>query len=121
MKGSPQDSGFFFYGIDGRMLGKYAFNQATDNVYCMCVYWKPSTLSKNLYFNGQLIATDNLRVATDRLGSVRANGPGETFHYYPYGEEYTTTVQNRVKYGTYYRDLTTALELRGPAVLPEHQ
>ena len=44
---------------------------------------------------------------TDRLGSVRANGNGERFDYYPYGEEVGQgTTQGRVKFGTYTRDDT---------------
>src|SRR5208282_1924737 len=43
-------------------------------------------------------------VATDRLGSVRANSQGERFTYYPYGEERSSTVDGREKFGTYFRD-----------------
>jgi RHS repeat-associated protein len=43
-------------------------------------------------------------VATDRLGSVRANSQGERFAYYPYGEERSSTVDGREKFGTYFRD-----------------
>ena len=41
---------------------------------------------------------------TDRLGSVRANGSGERFAYYPYGEERGTSADGREKFGTYVRD-----------------
>ena len=40
----------------------------------------------------------------DRLGSVRANGAGERFSYYPYGEERGTSADGREKFGTYTRD-----------------
>jgi RHS repeat-associated protein len=43
-------------------------------------------------------------VVTDRLGSVRANGNGERFAYYPYGEERGTSANGREKFGTYTRD-----------------
>ena len=46
----------------------------------------------NLYFAGRLIGTQ------DRLGSSGS--------FYPYGEEYMTTAQNRFKFATYYRDGT---------------
>ena len=46
-------------------------------------------------------------VVTDRLGSVRANSNGEFMSYYPYGEERTSTADNREKFGTYTRDSTT--------------
>ncbi len=42
-------------------------------------------------------------MVTDRLGSVRANSNGETMRYYPYGEERTTTADNREKFKTYTR------------------
>ena len=32
------------------------------------------------------------------------------YTYYPYGEEYTTTTQDTDKFGTYFRDSTTALD-----------
>jgi RHS repeat-associated protein len=35
---------------------------------------------------------------------VRANTQGESFAYYPYGEERTTTPDGRDKFGTYFRD-----------------
>jgi RHS repeat-associated protein len=64
-----------------------------------------------LYFAGRAV-DGNYR---DRLGSVqwfwRYGGPPPTYTgYYPYGEEYTTTTQDREKFATYYRDGTTALD-----------
>jgi len=35
---------------------------------------------------------------------VRANSNGETFSYFPYGEERTSTADGREKFGTYTRD-----------------
>jgi RHS repeat-associated protein len=46
-----------------------------------------------------------VNVLTDRLGSVRANSQGESFAYYPYGEERTSTVDSRDKFATYFRDM----------------
>ena len=50
----------------------------------------------------------NKMMIQDRLGSVVASGlPGGTWErmsYYPYGEERTTTANNRDKFGTYWRD-----------------
>jgi RHS repeat-associated protein len=43
-------------------------------------------------------------IVTDRMGSVRGNTQGESFAYYPYGEERTSTVDGRDKFGTYFRD-----------------
>jgi RHS repeat-associated protein len=72
----------------------------------------------NVYFAGKQIWAEktsgstsviNARaVAQDRLGSVSAQYyPGK---YFPYGEEPTTTAQDRVKFATYYRDEATALD-----------
>lgn len=53
-------------------------------------------------------------VGVDRLGRRRWTGDSQghvtKFPYYPYGEEYTTTAQDRDKFGTYYRDGSTGLD-----------
>ena len=61
----------------------------------------------NVYFGGKLVKSKGVVVVTDRLGSVRANSNGELMSYYPYGEERTSTADNREKFGTYTRDYTT--------------
>jgi len=58
----------------------------------------------NVYFGGKLVKSKGLVVAADRLGSVRANSNGERMSYYPYGEERTSTADDREKFGTYTRD-----------------
>jgi RHS repeat-associated protein len=58
----------------------------------------------NIYFGGKLLQAKGVWVATDRLGNVRANSNGETFSYFPYGEERTSTADGREKFGTYTRD-----------------
>ena len=67
-------------------------------------------LNANLYFGGKLIRLQGQAVAMDRLGSVRALNGVATPRYYPYGMEYTTTAQDKEKFGTYYRDSTTGLD-----------
>ena len=92
-----------YFGVDGRKLASYQPSEYTNDG--QNYYISFNTLSKNLYFNGRLIVSNSDVVVTDRLGSVRANATThETFHYYPYGEEYTTTTQDREKFGTYVRD-----------------
>jgi RHS repeat-associated protein len=51
-----------------------------------------------------MLVSGGVSVATDRLGTVRANNQGEQMAYYPYGEERTSTGDGRDKYGTYFRD-----------------
>jgi RHS repeat-associated protein len=60
----------------------------------------------NVYFGGKLVLSKGVVVVTDRLGSVRSSGgaPSEQISYFPYGEERTTTADNREKFGTYMRD-----------------
>ncbi len=100
-----------FYGADGALLGSY--------YYYGDQYWPPPWVFRkdageiNIHFAGRLIRGESSFgdpytpwgggwVYPDRLGS--------TVKHFPYGEEYTTTAQNRVKFGTYYRDQVTALD-----------
>uniref|UniRef100_Q024Q7 YD repeat protein n=1 Tax=Solibacter usitatus (strain Ellin6076) TaxID=234267 RepID=Q024Q7_SOLUE len=64
-------------------------------------------IAYNVYFGGKLVRSKGVVVVTDRLGSVRANSNGEFMSYYPYGEERTSTADNREKFGTYTRDNVT--------------
>jgi len=93
----------YFYGLYGEKLGSYQMYPGQGSFII-------STLSTNLYFGGKLIRSNGQTVVTDRLGSVRVNEAGERFKYYPYGEEFQTTAQNREKFGTYYRDDATGLD-----------
>jgi RHS repeat-associated protein len=89
---------YAMYGVSGQRL-----------VTVGCTYdanAKPncSVSGKNVYFGGKLVVARGVTVATDRLGTVRANSNGESFAYYPYGEERTSTADGREKFGTYVRD-----------------
>ncbi len=65
------------------------------------------SMSADVYFAGKLVRTNGVTVVTDRLGSVRANSSNEHFSYLPYGEEQSpVTADNRIKFGTYFRDAT---------------
>ncbi len=78
------------------------------------------TQTTNIYFAGRLMRTKNhttgweTALTTDRLGSVavRVNPSGinEKLRYYPYGEEYAATTNDRDKYATYLRDSSTGLD-----------
>ncbi len=100
-----------FYGADGALLGSY--------YYYGDQYWPPPWVFRkdageiNIHFAGRLIRGESSFgdpstpwgggwVYPDRLGS--------TVKHFPYGEEYTTAAQNRVKFATYYRDSVTALD-----------
>jgi RHS repeat-associated protein len=88
----------YFYGIGGqKLMTKQCTLDGNGNPVC-------SAAAFNTYFGGKLVKSKSVVVATDRLGSVRANSNGEQFRYYPYGEERTSTADNRDKFGTYMRD-----------------
>ena len=59
----------------------------------------------NTYFGGKMLTEKGVAVFTDRLGSVRANSNGESFSYFPWGEERGGTADNRTKFAGYYRDM----------------
>jgi RHS repeat-associated protein len=88
-----------FYGITGQKLVTLTCNGSNYPGYPTC------EISQNAYFGKKLIVSGGVNVVTDRLGSVRANSQGESFAYYPYGEERTSTVDSRDKFATYFRDM----------------
>jgi RHS repeat-associated protein len=96
--GSSPSLAFNFYGITGQRLA---------TVTCVPTGGIPSCFfsGQNVYFGKKLLVSNGVNVVTDRLGSVRANLQGEGFAYYPYGEERTSTVDGRDKFGTYFRDM----------------
>jgi RHS repeat-associated protein len=91
----------YFYGVGGEKLATY---RAPN-------FSQPFTLTLlhiHLSFAGRVLKAQGQWVATDRLGSVRARNTApytwESFRYFPWGEEQTTTAQNRDKFATYFRD-----------------
>jgi RHS repeat-associated protein len=97
---SPQPAyNYTFYGITGQKLAAVTCNGSNYPAYPTC-----AIVGQNVYFGKKLIVAGGATVLTDRLGSVRANGQGESAAYYPYGEERTSTVDGREKFGTYFRD-----------------
>ena len=96
---SSQTTEFYFYGITGQKLLTYQCTYP-DGQTMLC-----GLLAENVYFRGKLMVSNGVGVVTDRLGSVRVNAQWESFSYYPYGEERTSTVDGRDKFGTYFRDI----------------
>jgi RHS repeat-associated protein len=88
-----------FYGITGQRLATLTCNGSNYPSYPTC-----AITGQNVYFGKKLIVSGGVGVVTDRLGSVRANGQGDSFAYYPYGEERTSTANGLDKFGTYFRD-----------------
>ena len=58
----------------------------------------------NTYFAGRMLSEKGVYVATDRLGSVRADSNGVQMSYFPWGEERTSTADGRTKFAGYFRD-----------------
>jgi len=90
---------FYIYGITGQRLVTVDCDYSWHNTLPNC--W---VVGQNIYFGSKLLVSNGVNVATDRLGSVRANTQGERFAYYPYGEERTSTVDWRDRFTTYFRD-----------------
>jgi RHS repeat-associated protein len=63
-------------------------------------------VAQNAYFAGKLIVENGSVVATDRLGSLRANSNPDSSNvkYFPYGAEQTATSEGVTKFATYTRD-----------------
>jgi RHS repeat-associated protein len=101
------------YGLRGERLetlslsyGIYTIDQNN-----LIPYGTAQQVTQNVYFMGRLIQSNGRTVVTDRLGSVRANDAGDTFGYYPYGEELTVkNPQDREKFATYTRESATGLD-----------
>ena len=90
---------FYFYAIDGKRLVTMDCSNPNGNPLPSC--W---VVGQNIYFKKKMLVSNGVNVVTDRLGTVRANTQGESFAYFPYGEERTSTVDGRDKFATYFRD-----------------
>ena len=86
----------YFYSITGQKIATYTNAYGAGS-------WQLSGV--NVYFGSQLLRSNGVTVATDRLGSVRANANGERMSYFPYGEDRTSTADGREKFGSYFRDM----------------
>jgi RHS repeat-associated protein len=85
-----------FYGARGERLG----------VYSLGVSGGFTPLRTNVSFEGTLILDFNNAAYSDRTGSNRASGA----RFYPYGDEITSTGDDREKFGTYLRDHFTGFD-----------
>ncbi len=91
-----------FYGARGEKLATGTINSAGIL----------STVSQSVWFGGRLIWDAGVPVYLDRVGTNRGNGTGSTSsppyvnnveRFLPYGEELTSTSNDREKFGTYTR------------------
>jgi RHS repeat-associated protein len=100
---SSQQPLYYFYSITGQRLATFVQNE--DGTLSTARDSRTTNFEVNRYFGGKLIQSNGLSVATDRLGSVRANSYGDRMAYLAYGQERGgDTADGREKFGTYYRD-----------------
>jgi RHS repeat-associated protein len=112
MENQPLDRGGQgnLYGLNGERLGTYTYTFGRDVTYINGVDYDttpvyPAQATRNIYFGGRLIQSNNTTVVVDAQGSVRANESGQTFEFYPYGEEIGSgTTNGREKFATYTRE-----------------
>jgi RHS repeat-associated protein len=86
---------YTFYGARGEKLGVYNLTGSTM-----------SALRTNVWFAGKLISENSNAVFPDRAGTNRASGA----RFHPYGDEITSTSNDRQKFATDTRDSYTGLD-----------
>jgi RHS repeat-associated protein len=85
-----------FYGGYGEKLGVFQYSTSAG------LY----PVRSNVQFAGRTILDDNYPVFQDRVGTNRASGA----RFMPFGDEITSTTNDREKFGTYTRDSYTGLD-----------
>ena len=90
---------YTFYGITGQPLATLNCNGSNYPAYPIC-----AITGQNVYYGKKRIVAGGVPVVTDRLGTVRSDTQGDSYAYYPYGEERTSTVNGLYKFATYFRD-----------------
>jgi RHS repeat-associated protein len=93
---TPNGTNYYFYDMGGRLLASYP--------------WTGSGPVRTAYFAGQRVGQYK-----DRVGSVPYTAPivAPPFtysHYYPFGEEITSTANDRYKFAETYRDADSGLD-----------
>jgi RHS repeat-associated protein len=86
---------YTFYGGSGERLGVYNLSGSTM-----------SALRTDVWFAGMLISENSNAVFQDRVGTNRASGS----QFRPYGDEITSTANDREKFATYTRDSYTGVD-----------
>jgi RHS repeat-associated protein len=94
---------WIFYGANGEKLGVYSIGQWYDNNGNAHSVFSP--LRTSVWFGGKLIYENGL-VYLDRLGTNHA----QSAQFLPYGDEITSTSNDRTKFATYTRDSYTGLD-----------
>jgi RHS repeat-associated protein len=98
------------YGKSGEKIGVYQWTGLQEQSDTQG-NWTGDTagftaLRTSLWFDGRLMQENGSWTMGDRLGTNRAGGA----RFLPYGEETSSTANDRVKFGTYNRDGLTGLD-----------
>jgi RHS repeat-associated protein len=94
----------YFYDMNGRMVATYNVAPACRQTSCGGQWNGPS--QTKLYLAGQVVGQ-----WSDRVGSTRYTPAGSAYaHYYPYGEEITSTNNDTYKFAQTYRDSDSGLD-----------
>ena len=109
MNGGGLAEQWTFYGAKGEKLGVFGINNPALQPRCGSQFtFAPEGMS--VWFAGKLIQDSSAAgaqpVAQDRLGTNRANGA----RFRPYGDEITSTANDREKFATYTRDSYTGFD-----------
>jgi RHS repeat-associated protein len=88
---------YYFYGLDGKVIGEYNVGWCCGSYGTMQI----NRVTESAYFGGKKVWP---AVARDRLGSVRGNASAANR---PYGENYSA--QNTDGFATYYQDSSTGV------------
>jgi RHS repeat-associated protein len=86
---------YTFYGGQGERLGVYNLTGSTM-----------SAMRTDVWFAGKLISENSNAVFPDQVGTNRAGGA----RFRPYGDEITSTANDREKFATYTRDSYTGVD-----------
>jgi hypothetical protein len=118
-------SEYFGYSPDNKQVYRYTAAGLEEETFYGAYGEKlwTSSVGSYLWFAGRLIVDGNSAVFQDRLGTNRSNGQYNFLYpytcsdgiacgarYYPYGDEITSTPNERTKFGTYYRDSFTGVD-----------
>jgi RHS repeat-associated protein len=88
---------WFFYDMSGRLLVTYPWMNGYQPV-------------RTAYFAGQRVGQYSDRVGSTRYTAPIVTPPFTYSHYYPFGEEVTSTQNDRYKFAETYRDADSGLD-----------
>ena len=98
---------FYLYGTDNKLLATYRLTENNSGELSL------SLVDNNIYFANKLMRSHDEVLVLDQIGNVktdRGRNTNRRMRYMPFGEEETSTRENRIKFGTYVRDEISGLD-----------